>query len=459
MTQLIAETEILILGAGLCGMTAASRLGTRALVLEADEKPGGLVQSEQVGGCWFDKVIHLLHFSDPDVEVTVRQLLGDNLVCCPPVAWVECLAGIVRYPLQMNLGGLEKEAVINCLCDVAELSFGTPSAPAENYEEMLLQSFGKAMCETFFFPYNRKMWKQSLRDLSPSGFQWNISIPDFKDVLRGALGDKTYATAYNSNGWYPRPSATAPWRGMEVLARALADRVCDLRLGHKVTEMDLEKRCVTAMHKGRSLEFRFHEKCLSTLPLPQAVKMCRQASTDLKASLCKLKSVQVRSVAVSIKGDRPEDTGHWRYYADESLIFTRLVFMTEFDALCAPNNGFGILAEVTESTNGLRSSDTQLIARVHDDMKKLGYIGPGREVVASSVLVADPAYVVFTPENEVIMTDAREFLVKHGVTPLGRYGRWEYSSMAQVMGDGLAFAEKCRREFRDNQSLSAARHG
>jgi len=75
------------------------------------------------------------------------------------------------------------------------------------------------------------------------------------------------------------------------------------------------------------------------------------------------------------------------------------------------------------------------------EVEKVGMLPTGCRVVHSQVIVSDPAYVVFTPENQAIMQRARAFLEEAGVFPLGRYGRWEYSSMGQVMRDGFAWAE------------------
>jgi hypothetical protein len=46
---------------------------------------------------------------------------------------------------------------------------------------------------------------------------------------------------------------------------------------------------------------------------------------------------------------------------------------------------------------------------------------------------------------QTIVEHAIAHLHSRGVLPLGRYGRWEYSSMAQVMSDGFALASEYRK--------------
>jgi hypothetical protein len=57
------------------------------------------------------------------------------------------------------------------------------------------------------------------------------------------------------------------------------------------------------------------------------------------------------------------------------------------------------------------------------------------------LLEIDPAYVVFSVDEKGVAEQAQAFLMAHGVIPVGRYGRWEYSSMGQVMRDGFLLGE------------------
>ena len=123
------KADVVVVGSGVTGLAAAWVLGDRATVLERDARPGGLVRTERFGDYWFDRVLHLLYFQDPDTEHHVRSLLGDVLAPCPPVAWCETSRGTTRFPFQMNLRGLDLEARLRCIRDLAEASFGG-SAPS-----------------------------------------------------------------------------------------------------------------------------------------------------------------------------------------------------------------------------------------------------------------------------------------------------------------------------------------
>ncbi len=439
---MVWETDVLILGAGLTGLSAAAMLGNRAIVVERADRPGGLVRTECFDGYWFDRVVHLLYFADPVTKGRIRALMGDDLTPCVPSAWVECSGGTVHFPFQMHLGGLDRDTTSRCVRDFTKASFGPEQPAPTNFEERLLQTFGRAMCETFFFPYNRKMWKRPLNTLAPSGFQWNMARPDFNQVMQGVLRPGEDSHNYNSEGWYPRPARGFPVRGMEVLSYVLARQAADVRLQHSVEAIDLETRTVTVRHGEKVEQFRFREACCASLPLPQVVAMCRQAPEELRLACGTLTCNRVLSAAFSIRGPRPSSRGHWRYYTDESLIFTRLIYLHEFDPDCAPEDGWALLAEITEPAEGPLPDPRVVLEHARADILRAGALPEDCRIIDQHLMIADPAYVVFTTENQAVIERARQFLEDHGIMPLGRYGRWEYSSMAQVMRDGFGWGEQ-----------------
>ncbi len=442
MIHTVEKADVIVLGAGVCGLAVGSVLGDRAVVFEQETQPGGLVRSTCRNGYWFDQVLHLLHFQDKEIEQRMRKLMGDILQPCPPVAWVECSQGRVRYPFQMHLGGLERETMIRCVRDFAKVNFSSSAGESVSYEDMLCRTFGEEMCEIFFFPYNRKMWKRPLSELAPSGFDWNIARPDFDEVLAGAVTSSSQIEVYNSNGWYPRPPHNASMRGIGTVSNVLAQHVPGLRLQHQVETIDLEKQTVQVRHKKGISKFKFRKACVSTLPLPTAIRLCgEQIPDDLRRDCADLLWNRVYSVQFSIRGKKPRHQDHWQYYVDESLIFTRLIYLHNFDPDRAPQDGWPLLVEVTEPAECPVAVPEELIRRVRLDLDRTGVLPEGNQIVDKHVLVIDPAYVVFTPESQTVMQRARSFLEDHNVIPLGRYGRWEYSSMSGVLKDGFDWAE------------------
>jgi protoporphyrinogen oxidase len=442
------ETDVVILGAGLAGLSAASVLEDRAIVLEQTERPGGLVKTERFGDYWFDHVLHLLHFPDEDIKQRVFQLIGDQLHPCHPMSFVETLAGTARFPFQFHLEGVDLDSKVACLMDLAKLTYDPPQRKADNFEELLIDTFGPTMCNIFFYPYNRKMWKRKLSDLCASGFTWNIALGELEKALRGALAPENWQGSYNQDGWYPRPPADAPVRGMEVLSHRLAEEVHDLRLNHTVTEIDVERNIVTAVHNGEPVQFHYRHGCCSTIPLPTALKLCPQTPAEFRNAERRLKRNRVLTVALSVRGPRPDhDPALWRYYADETLYFTRLINKSKFDPGNAPPDGWCLMAEVVEPAEVPLIPEKQIFYRVREGIQRVGALPDDCEIIDENLIVVDPAYVVFSRTEQDYMNDTRDWLEANNVTPLGRYGRWSYTSMAQTMSHAFKWAQRVRAKI------------
>lgn len=437
----LEEKDVVVLGAGLSGLAAGVRLGDRAVLLERDARPGGLVRTTCFNGYWFDHVVHLLHFYDEPTERYVRALLGPDLAACPSEAWVETPVGTVRYPFQVHLAGFGPDIANRCVEDFATALAASPDQPPGNFEDHLLATFGQGMCDLFLFPYNRKLWKRPLHTLAPAGFQWTIAHPDFEQVSRGARAASSGFAPYNARGWYPRPPQDSPVRGMELLTRALAAQCADLRVNHRVEEIDLEARTVVVRHGDNRRMFRYRDACAATLPLPELLAICKQTPDALRAASRRLVRNRVLTIALGVRGPRPATLGHWRYYSDPSLIFNRLVFMHEFDPGTAPPDGWGILVEITEPAEAPLCPTDDLLRRVQADVRRVVPFPPDAAIVEAHVMCIDPAYVVFTLDTADVVERALQFLRAYGVEPLGRYGRWEYSSMSQAIRHAFQWAD------------------
>jgi protoporphyrinogen oxidase len=155
----------------------------------------------------------------------------------------------------------------------------------------------------------------------------------------------------------------------------------------------------------------------------------------------KLRWVKVISIALSIKGIRDENFGHWHYYADPKIPFTKVIYMTNFDKHNAPDDGYGLLIEIPAVGN--KNTGT-LINKVVNDLYKLKVLNRKDKVIDIHFWEVNPAFVIFTKETPAIVARSKEYLQEYGVSLAGRYGNWEYSSMAENIEDGLNFVKQLK---------------
>jgi len=402
-----------IIGAGITGLTAGMKSG--AVVFEKDNQPGGVARSFNFDGFWFDNTVHFLPVT-PEIELEIIPLDSHAFEKTKLRVSVDTGEEILNYPFQLNLNGLKKEEIINCVSDFV-------NAPKEvkTYKDFLLASFGKAMCEKFFFPYNEKSWKYPLDKMVSPGQVWNIDKPDIKNVLKGIFD--TQEGGFNNIGYYPVPEKNSPIRGIGYLSNIIP---ADVRYNHEV--MLIEDHEIRYRHNNMARGFKF-DKLLSTIPLPQIIGLC-DSPESLRRDVLRLKWTKLYSVAISVVGERP-DLGHYRYYSNPEVPFNKVTFMHEFDPYSAPPYGYGLLIEVKDAEPDMKE--------IIKWLRKIGVIKEKDVIVGQRYWTVDPAYVIFTPETHEIIEKCKEWLSKQDIVSLGRYGAWEYSSMAKNIKDGLSY--------------------
>lgn len=441
MTGRHLTAPYVILGGGLAGMAAALPLGERSVVLEAADRPGGLVRSQHIDGYWFDTVLHLMHVADAETLSRIQGWLGDVLQPLDRVAWVEMPFGRVRYPFQQNLSSLPLELAVACLSDMARAVYQPNHEGAgDSLRRRFVDRFGQSLCDLFFHPYNEKLWKRPLDTLPASGLAWTIPSPDFPEVLRGALATDANDRSYNSDAWYPRPAAGAPLRGMEVLSAAMAGRVSRLELGCRVGRIDPDTRQVLATTPEGVLRCDWEEGAVSTIPLPRLADMTVGLPASLRSAAARLTHMRVIYFAFRLAGPRPEDRGHWHYYPDPALSFNRLVYMHRFDPLAAPPDGWSVMAEVTERADVPPGDRSVQLRQVATDLAAAGALPDDCRIVGSHVMESEYGYVVFDDAREEAVCRLEEYYRGKGLGLLGRYGRWDYYSMSQVLRQGHEWA-------------------
>ena len=443
-----SQIDYLILGAGVTGLAAAMELKNTVIVIEKESRPGGLVKTHCFdGGYWFDHVLHILHFKDPEIQNKIQSLMDGILQPCPPIAWIECKEGTALYPFQLNLGALNVIARNQCIADYAKVFFsGYNQKENLNYREYLEYSFGKAMCDIFYFPYNEKQYKYPLEEIVTNAILWNLHRPSFQEILEGGFTPNKIRETYNTNAFYPCPDEVAPLRGMELLSQTLASKVQDIKLSAEIKFIDTYNHTVHFLQNGSNKKIKYKEACLATIPLPWLMNLCSNVPPDLLKKVKQLKYTKVFSIALSVKGERPVNTGHWRYYTDKQLPFTRLIFTTAFDTHNAPGNGWGLLAEITWPGNEM-IDESDLVQQTITGIKSLGYLDNKQEIIGTHYWTVEPAYVIFTPETKSIINECYDFLAQHGITAAGRYGKWEYSSMFQNIKEGFNWAENITKKI------------
>jgi protoporphyrinogen oxidase len=85
-----------------------------------------------------------------------------------------------------------------------------------------------------------------------------------------------------------------------------------------------------------------------------------------------------------------------------------------------------------------------LIAQVRAGMERAGIFKPNDDIVVADVKDIRYAYVLFDRHRARVLPGILAELESRGIHSIGRYGRWEHTSMEDAIAQGKQLAEKLR---------------
>lgn len=430
-----SDESIVILGAGLSGLSTAYYLKDGYKIFEKDSTCGGLCRSKSCDGFIFDIAGHILHFKDDTNYKTVSELMNDNLICHSRDSWVYLYECFIRYPFQSNLYGLPDDVRDDCLKGFRSAE-GRRSAllceDGKNFSSWILKMFGSGMSEHFFVPYNEKFWLQPLDSLCADWAKRWIPIPDLKEVEDGANRDIHRSLGYNAKFWYPKKG------GIQNLTDSLKDKIKEVNTGCEACRIDLKKKQVFFTN-GSHVRYK---GLVSTIPLAELCSIIDPLPKDIADAASKLKFISLFNLNIGLKKDL-KIKKHWIYYPQSSVPFYRLGISSAFSHSLAPEGQSSLYTEVSYSQENPPDKN-KLINEVikYCSQSFLGF----HEEDVSIIDINDVkyAYCVYDHNRQEAVKVIMEYLKDNSLFSKGRYGSWSYLSMEDVMVEAKKTAERMK---------------
>ncbi len=415
MKRTISDKDIIILGGGLAGLSAAHFLGRDVTVLEAEEKPGGLCRSFKKDGFTYDIGGHILFSRDTGLLEEITGWLGKNLVRRRRNNQVRYRDRFVKYPFENGLSALDKKDIYECLITFLD----RPEFEPVNLEEWCYARFGKGIAEKYLIPYNRKIWKRDLKELS---LLWVDRIPDppREDIVKAALGIETEGYTHQLNFYYPKRG------GIEGLIKSLIDQVPNIQTNFRVKKILKKTEGWEITEGNRSVSGK---RIISTIPIFELINSLESVPDEVRDAL---KGLQYNSVIVVMIGVNHDGLKGKTavYIPDPDILAHRVCFLKEFSPQNAPPGKSHLIAEITVPPLDplLEEDNDVIINRVIDDLEEI--CGFRRsEVISSEVRSFQYGYVVYDLEYEKNTGIIYDYLDSLGIYYAGRFGSFKYINM------------------------------
>ena len=241
------ETNVVVIGAGPAGLTAAYQLTKRGIsttVLEKDQIVGGIARTESYNGYHFDMGGHRFFTKSHPVNQMWQDVLAEDFLRRPRMSRIYYKKKFFNYPLKplnalMGLGFVE-----SCLILLSYVRWQLfPHRVEETFEQWVTNRFGKRLFLTFFKTYTEKVWGIPCSELRAEWAAQRIKDLSVKTIIismfrKPGTRIKTLIEQFD----YPRLGPGMMWRrvteivndgGGEVLLGRGVDRI--LRKDNRVT--------------------------------------------------------------------------------------------------------------------------------------------------------------------------------------------------------------------------------
>lgn len=418
---------VVIIGAGITGMSCARRLKKDYLILEKTERPGGLCKTESVDGFVFEDVTHLIHIRTPEVKKEVEEILGDNKRFFEREAYTFLDGKLGDYPFQIYANHFSKQIQKECFEGLLKAHLH-PNENPTNYKEWLLSRFGEGMCKHFFFPINEKQWLRPLEEMVVGGtsrFVPKASIHDF--VCATFLGEKIIA-GYNPQFFFPLKG------GIESLSKGMARDIHGMKFHQEVSRIDVSRKIVQTQG-GESFAYDW---LVATMPLPNIIRAIADAPAEIKEAAKKLSYVSELNVNLGVKGTPPK--GQWIYVPETKYPFFRVNMGSKLAPGMAPEGHYSLWVESTFRPENKPDVATQT-QKIIDGLLAAGFIQKKSDIVVQKTIIVPHAYVVYDHAHEENVKKILDYLEKNHIKAAGRFGEWKYTSIEDSILDGWRMAD------------------
>ena len=423
-----AERRIVIIGAGPTGLGAAWRLNELGHsnwdLFEASSEPGGLASSvvDDNGFTW-DMGGHVLFSHYKYFDRLMATLLADQWVEHVREAWVWMRDRWIPYPFQNNIWRLPEDELLAGLHGLLEVHTdqhaGRQKRPS-SFRDWLLAGFGTGLCDSFMFPYNRKVWAYDPSKLDVGWMGERVATIDLPRILRNVVFRKDdVAWGPNSTFQFPLTGGTGSiWR--TACARLPGSRI---HLNRGIARIDAARRRVV-LNDGEVIPY---DDLISTMPL-DALLRSLDSEPALASHAPKFVYSSSHIIGIGLAGQPPEDlrTKCWIYSPEAHVPFYRSTVFSNYSPNNVPQPGrqWSLMAEVSESSDKPVDA-AEVVDGVIDGFEACRFMHR-RDVVSRWHRRLEHGYPTPWLGRDAVLDQVERELRQRRIFSRGRFGAWKY---------------------------------
>jgi len=442
--QQLAEKQVVIIGAGPAGLTAAyelAKLNLHPIVLEKGERVGGLARTEDYKGFFFDMGGHRFFTKVEEVNKLWRHLLGENFLRRPRLSRIYYNRKFFDYPLKpLNaLAGLGLwESLLIALSYIKWRL--RPYPQEETFEQWVTNRFGKRLFQTFFKTYTEKVWGIPCSELKAEWAAQRIKDLSLKTVVLSMFvkPKKTIKTLIDQFD-YPRRGPGMMWNTVKEQVESRGGLV---RLNTQVAGIRIKGKCIDSVlvaNNGHEEIIRGTD-FISSMPITEFIKNLDPAPpAEILEAAEKLKYRDFLTVCLIV--NKPNlFPDNWIYIHDPEVKLGRIQNFKNWSPDMVPDltkTSLGLEYFCTEGDGLWGMSDAELIELGKRELNRIGLASPA-DIEDGCVFRVQKAYPIYDSEYRGYLATVKNFVAGlENYQTIGRNGLHRYNNQDHAMVTGM----------------------
>ena len=436
--------DVVVIGAGPAGLTAGYELSKsekQVLIIEKKDQVGGLAETKVFGDYRYDIGPHRFFTKNKEVYDLFLEMLGEDAVAVNRKTRILFKGSYFDYPLTplnalFGLGVIESMKIGFSYLTARVKSYLKLSS-INNFEDWVIDKFGKKLYSNFFKNYTEKVWGIDCQDIGKDWAAQRIKGLSLSTAIKFALfpNSKKRPKTLVDLFYYPKLGAGMLWEKFEEY---LLNNNVDILKNSYVIDVNYKDDLleVTYDSNGKK-EIVLTKHLLFSNPLLDFIKYFKNEVPNkvLEAS----NNLDYRNhISVHVTIDKKLFDDNWIYIHSPDLKMARIADFTNFSKDMSIEGNYPITLEYFcfENEKIWNDTDENIIAIALEELKNIFLVD--FNIVHSAVTRNPKAYPVIRTGYEEYITIIRDWLKDHkNITAIGRSGMFKYNNQDHAMATGL----------------------
>jgi protoporphyrinogen oxidase len=448
--------DVVVIGAGPAGLTAAYELGKRGAtctVLESDHVVGGISRTVERDGWRFDIGGHRFFTKVPEVEALWHEILPDgDFLERPRSSRIYYRSKFYDYPIRplnalRNLGPIE---AVRCVLSFLWIKVRPPKDQS-TLEGYVVANYGWRLYQHFFKTYTEKVWAVPASEISADWGAQRIKGMSLWSAVwepiraRFARRDKgQQITSLIESFQYPKLGPGMMWERCHDLVVGQGSTVVFDTEVTKLAHRDGAVVSVTAEGPAGAVTHPA-DHVISSMPFNHLLAaMDPPVPPEVQAAADDLLFRDFLSVALVVPADKVQWTDNWIYIHEPGVKTMRVQNFGSWSPHMVKEgwNVLGLEYTVEEGDEWWTATDEHLIEVGTRELQSLGLM-QADDVEAGYVVRMPKAYPVYDEHYQGNVEALRKWLEANtpNVHPIGRNGMHRYNNQDHSMYTAMLTVE------------------